>query len=114
MHKMERNFEANASRHQGLNQGFFCDVAGTETGGSTMAETLSKGILVAAGAVAVQANSIWLVSGATVILNFLKKSMPEWDLPLRLARIWLRTACPETGRFWKRNPKRGLVGHLLP
>jgi hypothetical protein len=33
--------------------------------------------LVAAGAFAVQANRTWLVSGATVILNFLKESMPR-------------------------------------
>jgi hypothetical protein len=48
-----------------------------------MGETLGKGGLPVAGAVAVQVNSTWLVSGATVILNFLKKSMPRMDLPLR-------------------------------
>jgi hypothetical protein len=60
-----------------------------ETKGLTIGETLGKSVLALAGAVAIQANSTWLVSGATVILNFLKKSMPEWDLPLRLAKIWL-------------------------
>ncbi len=38
---------------------------------------LMKSSLVAVGAVAIQANSTWLDSGATVILNFLKKSMPR-------------------------------------
>ncbi len=42
-----------------------------------MGKTLGKRGLVAAGAVAVQAKSTWLVSGATVILNFLMKSMPR-------------------------------------
>ncbi len=48
-----------------------------ETGGSTMGKMLGKGSLAAAVAVAVQANSTLLVPGATVILNFLKKSMPR-------------------------------------
>jgi hypothetical protein len=47
-----------------------------ETNNSTMGEMLGKGGSAAAGAVAVQANNTWLVFGATVILNFLKKSMP--------------------------------------
>jgi hypothetical protein len=34
----------------------------------------------ASEAAAVQANSIWLISGATVTLNFLKKSMPRMGL----------------------------------
>ncbi len=43
-----------------------------------MGKMLAKGGLVVAGAVAaVQANITWLVSGVTVILNFLKKSMPR-------------------------------------
>ncbi len=48
-----------------------------ETDNSTMDKTLGKVGSVAAGAVAIQANSTWLVSGATVILNILKKSMPR-------------------------------------
>jgi hypothetical protein len=36
---------------------------------------MGKKGLVAIRSVAEQANRIWLVSGATVILNFLKKSM---------------------------------------
>jgi hypothetical protein len=55
--------------------GIFC-VAGMKTGGSTMGETLCEGGSALAVAVAVQANSTWLVSGATVILKCLKKSMP--------------------------------------
>jgi hypothetical protein len=42
-----------------------------------MGEMLGKGDLAATRAVALQANSTWLVSGVTVILNFLKKSMPR-------------------------------------
>ncbi len=38
---------------------------------------LVKSSLAAVGAVAIQANSTRLVSDATVILNFLKKSMPR-------------------------------------
>jgi hypothetical protein len=34
-------------------------------------------VAITPGAVAIQANSTWLVSGATVIQNFLKKSMPR-------------------------------------
>jgi hypothetical protein len=45
----------------------------TEKEGSAICETSGKN----ARTVAVQANSIWQVSGATVILNFLKKSMPR-------------------------------------
>jgi hypothetical protein len=36
-------------------------------------------------AVAQQANCIWLISGETVTLNFLKIQCPEWDQPQRLA-----------------------------
>ncbi len=43
----------------------------------------------AGGAAAVQANCIWLISGATVTLNFLRKSMPRMDRPQRLAKNWM-------------------------
>ncbi len=48
-----------------------------EIEGSAICETLGKNNLAAAGAVALQANNTRLASGATVILNFLKKSMPR-------------------------------------
>jgi hypothetical protein len=60
-----------------------------ETDGSTIDKMLGKGEPVAARAIAVQASSTWLVSGATGILNFLKNQCLEWDLPLRLAKILL-------------------------
>ncbi len=41
------------------------------------ADEASVNNLVADGAARVQANCIWLVSGETVNLNFLKKSMPR-------------------------------------
>jgi hypothetical protein len=69
----------------GTDSGIFCVASGTETGDSTIDEMLGKGVLPVA--VAIHANSTWLVSGATVILNFLRNQCPEWDLPLRLAKI---------------------------
>jgi hypothetical protein len=63
-------------------------VAGkTGKGGSEICEQLGKKDLAAGGAITLQANRIWLVSGATVTLNFLKQKA-EWDLPLQLAKIW--------------------------
>ncbi len=41
------------------------------------ADMATEGNLGAGEAAAVQANCIWLISGATVTLNFLKKSMPS-------------------------------------
>ncbi len=41
------------------------------------ASEAAAGKYVAGEATAVQANCIWLMSGATVTLNFLKKSMPR-------------------------------------
>jgi hypothetical protein len=49
----------------------------TEKGASEICTKLGKKGLAAGGAVASQANRIWPVSGATLILNFLKKSMPR-------------------------------------
>jgi hypothetical protein len=43
----------------------------TEKDGSEICVNLSKKDLAVGGAVAVQTNRIWLVSGATVFLNFL-------------------------------------------
>jgi hypothetical protein len=67
--KMEGNFLSKRFTSSGTESGIFC-VDAMETKGSTKGEMLGKGGLV-------QANSTWLVSGATVILNFLKKSMPR-------------------------------------
>jgi hypothetical protein len=61
----------------GAESGIGCVAGEVETEGSAIGETLGKNDLAAAGAVAVQANSTWMVFGATVILNFLKKSMPR-------------------------------------
>ncbi len=41
------------------------------------ADRAAEGNLGAGEAASVQANCIWLISGATVTLNFLKKSMPS-------------------------------------
>ncbi len=41
------------------------------------ADGAAEGKYEAGEAVAVQANCIWLISGATVTLNFLRKSMPR-------------------------------------
>jgi hypothetical protein len=65
------------------------------------------------GAAAVQAKNIWLVSGATVTLNLLRKSMPRMDLPQRLAKTAKKKVCPEIGQFFERIPKRGWVVHPL-
>jgi hypothetical protein len=61
----------------GTESGIGCVAGGRETEGSVIGKTLGKNNLAAAGAIAVQANSTWLVSGATVILNCLKKSLPR-------------------------------------
>jgi hypothetical protein len=92
--KMEGNFLSKRFTSSGTELGIGCIAMGsaadeTETEGSATCETLGKNDLAAAGAFAVQANSTWLVSGATVILNFLKNQCPELDLQLWLAKIWL-------------------------
>jgi hypothetical protein len=71
------NFWSKRFMSSGTESGIFRVANGTETKGSTTGETLNKSGLAVAGAIAVQANSTWLVSGATVILNFLKNSMPR-------------------------------------
>jgi hypothetical protein len=43
---------------------------------------LGKKGLEAGGATTAQANRIWLISRARVILNFLKNQCPEWDLQM--------------------------------
>jgi hypothetical protein len=55
----------------------FCVADETGTSGLTIGVTLGKNGSEAAGVVTIEANSTWLVSGATVILNFLKESMPR-------------------------------------
>ncbi len=79
--KMERNFLSQLFTSSGTKSGIFCVAAGTETEGSAIGKTLGKNDLAATGADTVQANSTWLVSGARVILNFLRKSMPGMGLP---------------------------------
>jgi hypothetical protein len=44
--------------------------------------------LVTGWAAAEQANMIWLVSGALVILNFLKKSMPRMGPATTACKKW--------------------------
>jgi hypothetical protein len=45
-------------------------------------------------AAAVQANCIWLISGATMTLNFLKIQCPEWDWPQSFAKNWMQKNLP--------------------
>jgi hypothetical protein len=71
MRKMEGNLLSKRFTSSGTASGIFCVAGGTETEGSAIGETSGKSDLAVAGAIAVQANSTWLVSGATVILNFL-------------------------------------------
>jgi hypothetical protein len=85
----KRNFLSKRFMSSGTESGVFCIPCGTESGGSTIGKTLGKGVVAVAGAVAIQANSTWLFSGATVILNFLKKSCLEWNPPQQLAKILL-------------------------
>jgi hypothetical protein len=44
------------------------------------ADKAAEGKKLAGGAAAQQVNCIWLISGETVTLNFLKKSMPRMGL----------------------------------
>jgi hypothetical protein len=85
---MEGNFLSKHFTSSGTESGIFC-VDAMETKGSAKGEMLGKGGSATAPAVAVQANSTWLVSGATVILNFSRNQCSECDLPLWLAKIWL-------------------------
>ncbi len=60
--------------------------AGGAAGGKMWVGGAAGGKMWAGGAAAEQANCIWLSSGETVTLNFLKKSQcPEWGQPQRLA-----------------------------
>jgi hypothetical protein len=68
----------------GTNSGIGCigvgsDAGKTEKRGSEICVRLGKKDLAAGGAIAIQANRIWLVSGATVIFNFLKIPMPRTE-----------------------------------
>jgi hypothetical protein len=74
---MKGNFQSKCFTTSGTESGIFCVAHEKETGGSTIGKTLGKRVSAVAGAIAVQANSTLLVSRATVILNFLKKSMPR-------------------------------------
>jgi hypothetical protein len=50
---------------------------GVELDKKIEADGAAKGKILAGGAAAEQANCIWLISGETMTLNFLKKSMPR-------------------------------------
>ncbi len=56
------------------------DEAGGAAGGKMGADGAAEGKTWADGAAAEQANCIWLGSGETMTLNFLKKSMPRMGL----------------------------------
>jgi hypothetical protein len=71
MRKMEGNFLSKRFTSSSTASGIFCVAGGTETEGSAIGETSGKSDLAVAGAIVVQANSTWLVSGAKTILNFL-------------------------------------------
>jgi hypothetical protein len=59
-----------------------------EGGPAVCLEKLGREGLAASWAAAVEVNMIWLVSGATVILNFLKNQCPVWDQQKLYARNW--------------------------
>jgi hypothetical protein len=86
------------------------------TGGGTELSKLGKKDLGADGAAAVQAKSIWLVSGATVTLNFLRKSMPRMGPATAACKNCEEKSLPWNWTVFLTNkiPKRGLVFHLPP
>jgi hypothetical protein len=51
-------------------------------------------------AAAVEANCIWLISGETVALNFLKKSMPRMGPATAACRKLAVKACLEIAQFF--------------
>ncbi len=64
-----------------LNKYGEADEAAENKGGAGVATEGKKG---ASEAAAVQANCIWLISGATMTLIFSKSQCPRWDQPQRL------------------------------
>ncbi len=50
---------------------------GVELDKQNEADGAAEGKILAGGAAAEQANCIWLISGKTMTLNFMKKSMPR-------------------------------------
>jgi hypothetical protein len=74
MRKMEGNFYSKCFTSSGRESGIGCSAGKEETEGSAIGKMGGKNDLAAGTG---QENSTWLVSGATVILNFLKKSMPS-------------------------------------
>jgi hypothetical protein len=83
-----------------------------ETGSSTELSKLGKKDLGVDGAAAEQAKRIWLVSGATVTLNFLRKSMAKIRPATAACKNCKKKFCHGIGQFFKQIPKRGLVVHL--
>ncbi len=55
----------------------------------------------AGGAAAEQANCIWLSSGETMTLNFLKKSMPRMGLATAACRKVDVKSCLEIAQFFE-------------
>jgi hypothetical protein len=67
----------------GIRTGAGADV---ELGKQCEAGGAAEGKILAGGAAAEQANCIWLISGETMTLNFLKKSMPRMGLATAACR----------------------------
>ncbi len=61
-----------------------------------------------AGAIAVQANSTWLVSGATLILNFLKKAMPRMGPATAACKKLAVKSLPMNWTVSETNPQEGM------
>jgi hypothetical protein len=80
----------------------------TETKGSAICETLGKKDLAVVGAVAVQANSTCLVSGATVIQNFLKKSMPRMGPSTVACKKLTVNSLPRNWTVFEIKPQEGI------
>jgi hypothetical protein len=59
---------------------------GVELGKKNEADGAADGKILAGGAASEQANCIWQISGETMTLNFLKKSMPRMGLATAACR----------------------------
>jgi hypothetical protein len=106
--KMEGNFRSKSFTSSGTESGIGCIAGETETEGSAIGEMFAKKDLVAAGAVTVQANSTWLVSGATVILNCLKKSKPRMRLAIAACKNMAVNSLPWNWTVFETKPQEGI------
>jgi hypothetical protein len=79
--------------------------ADSKKGGGTELSKLGKTDLGADGADAVQAKSIWLVSGATVTLNFLKMSMPRMGPATAARKNCEEKSLPWNWTIFNKSPK---------